>query len=346
VPAETGILCARCGSDIAASSLRCSKCGRLIHETEFAAAREQAKLAGRAGDWVSARHFWERAIGLVPPDSDEAAEAQARIQNIDAQFGGRPSPGDTPKPSGVFGKWAARLGPAGVLLWKFKTIALLLLTKGKLLLLGLTKIKTLASMLVAIWFYCVLFGWKFGLGFVLSIYVHEMGHVYWLRRYGIAATAPMFIPGFGAFISLKAYPANVGQDARVGLAGPVWGLGAAVFCWAAGLLTQQPVWFALAHAGALINLFNLIPVWQLDGGRGFRALTRKQRGIVLAVVVVMWVITEETLLLLVGLGVVYKLFKKDWPEEPDNGALIEYAGLVVVLSILYMLAKAGLEGLG
>src|SRR6202022_3700720 len=112
------------------------------------------------------------------------------------------------------------------------------------------------------------------------------------------------------------------------------------FLWAPGRLAQQPVWFALAHAGAMINLFNLIPVWQLDGGRGFRALTRKQRGIVLAGGVLLGVIPEETLLLLVGLGVVYKLFKKDWPEEPDNGALIEYAGLVVVLSILYMLAKA------
>ena len=77
------------------------------------------------------------------------ASKQARLR---AWAGGRPSPGDTPKPSGAFGKWAARLGPVGVLLWKFKTIALLVLTKGKLLLLGLTKIKTLASMLVAIWF--------------------------------------------------------------------------------------------------------------------------------------------------------------------------------------------------
>ena len=236
-----------------------------------------------------------------------------------------------------WGKLAAKLAPLGILAWKFKAIALIGLTKAKLLLLGLTKMSTLFSMLATFGLYWTAFGWRFAAGLVLSIYVHEMGHVAALRRYGIAASAPMFIPGFGAFVRMKAYPANVGEDARVGLAGPIWGLGAAVFAWLMGLLTEAPIWFAIARTGAWINLFNLIPIWQLDGGRGFRALTRQQRSVVVVAALVMWAVTEETMLLLVCLGGVYRLFSKDYPEHPDNVALLEFVGLVVFLSMLFRL---------
>src|SRR5256885_5819705 len=108
----------------------------------------------------------------------------------------------------------------------------------------------------------------FAFGLVLSIYIHEMGHVQALQRYGIKATAPMFIPGFGAVIRLKQYPADAREDARVGLAGPLWGLGAALAAYAVYRATGVGVWGAIAHMGALVNLFNLVPVWQLDGARG------------------------------------------------------------------------------
>jgi Zn-dependent protease len=136
------------------------------------------------------------------------------------------------------------------------------------------------------------------LGFVLSIYIHEMGHVIALRKYGIAASSPMFIPFVGALVRLKQYPANVAQDARVGLAGPIWGLRRDRRRLArAGSPPAQPIWYAIAHTSAWLNLFNLLPVWQLDGGRGFRALTRKQRGMALGVALAMWVLTQETMLL-------------------------------------------------
>ena len=82
-----------------------------------------------------------------------------------------------------------------------RRLALFLLTKGKLLLFGLSKGTTFLSMLAALGVYWTLWGWKFALGFVLSIYVHEMGHVAAMKRFGLAATAPMFIPGFGALRS-------------------------------------------------------------------------------------------------------------------------------------------------
>src|SRR5437870_5020636 len=87
-------------------------------------------------------------------------------------------------------------------------------------------------MLLSAGLYWTIWGWKFAFGLVLSIYIHEMGHVQALQRYGIKATAPMFIPGFGAVIRLKQHPADAREDARVGLAGPLRGLRAALAAYA------------------------------------------------------------------------------------------------------------------
>ena len=157
-------------------------------------------------------------------------------------------------------------------------------------------------MLLTVGVYFGAYGWKYALGFVLSIYVHEMGHVAALAKFGIPASAPMFVPGFGAFVRLHQYPATPAEDARVGLAGPIWGLSAALFCAAMYLLTRAQLWGALAHTGAYINLFNLIPVWQLDGSRGFNALTKNQRLIASAVIFAAWLGTGEVMLLVILRG--------------------------------------------
>ncbi|MBZ5607851.1 MAG: site-2 protease family protein [Acidobacteriia bacterium] len=325
-------LCSNCAVALPPEALSCPKCGRLTHAHEFEALSQHARLAGQAGDWPGARLAWEKALPLLPPESSEYRTVKSRIENIDLQLSGK----------SVWAKRAAKLGPVGVVLWKFKTIALLVLTKAKLVLLGLTKLNTFLSMLLFFAVYWQIFGWKFALGFVLSIYVHEMGHVIALRRYGIAATSPMFIPFVGALVRMKQYPANVGQDARVGLAGPIWGLGATMVAWLSGLVTGQPIWHAIAYTSAWLNLFNLIPVWQLDGGRGFRALTRKQRGMALGAALAMWVMTQETMLLLIAAGALYRLFSRDYPAEDDNGALTQYIGLIVLLSLLVLMNNSHL----
>jgi Zn-dependent protease len=248
-----------------------------------------------------------------------------------------PPPADQPSapPPGEGKKKLGLIGTIGALLLKFKTVGLVILTKGKLVLLGLTKLNTLLSMLVSIGFYWALYGWKFGLGFVLSIYVHEMGHVMALARYGIPASPPMFIPGFGAFVRLKAYPASPGEDARVGLAGPLWGLGAALACMGIGVITDSGLFTALAKVGAWINVFNLIPVWQLDGGRGFRALTRWHRWIALGAIIVLWAVTKQGLLCLLALGAGYRLFlEKDFAPHADYVALGQFLGLIAALSLM------------
>jgi Zn-dependent protease len=109
----------------------------------------------------------------------------------------------------------------------------LLVANAKLLLIGLTKLPTLFSMLLYSRFGSS-GGAAFGVGLVACIYVHEVGHVAALRRYGIAASAPMFVPGLGAFVRLKQYPSDAHEDARTGLAGPLWGLGASLAAALAG----------------------------------------------------------------------------------------------------------------
>lgn len=298
----------------------------LSQQQEFDALVEHAKLAGQARDWQGARQAWAKALEFVPPDSEEYRVVRTRIENIDLQLSDK----------SAWKKRFAKLGPIG-------TFLLVALSKGKLLLLGLTKLSTFASMLAFFAVYWSLFGWKFALGFVMSIYIHEMGHVMALRKYNIAASAPMFIPFFGAFVRMKQYPGNVGEDARVGLAGPLYGLGSAVVAWLAAITTGLPVWYAIAHTAAWLNLFNLLPIWQLDGGRGFRALTRMQRGIAGVAAIGIWAFTHQTILLLIALGAGYRLFSRDYPAEDDNVVLVQYVGLIILLSLLMLMTDRTLS---
>ena len=154
--------------------------------------------------------------------------------------------------------------------------ALLLATKGKLLLLALPKLKlfsTSASMLVSVVAYQLIFGWAFAVGFVLLLLLHELGHVFQLRREGIEASAPMFIPFLGAVISAKSLGDDAAAEARVGLAGPILGSIATLVPLGIWLLTGEDFWRALAYVGFLINLFNLLPVLPLDGGRAMAAIS-------------------------------------------------------------------------
>jgi Zn-dependent protease len=148
--------------------------------------------------------------------------------------------------------------------------------KAKLLLVALPKLKlfsTSASMLVSIAAYQLIFGWLFSIGFVLLLLLHELGHVFQLRREGIKASAPMFIPFMGAVISAKSMGDDAAAEARVGLAGPILGSIATLVPLGIWLATGSDFWRALAFIGFFLNLFNLVPVLPLDGGRAMAALS-------------------------------------------------------------------------
>jgi Zn-dependent protease len=154
---------------------------------------------------------------------------------------------------------------AALLLVKFGKAALLLLPKAKIL-------TTSGSMLVSVAAYSFIWGWQFAVGFVLLLLVHEMGHVIQLRREGIPASAPLFIPFLGAVVGAKSLGDDAAAEARVGLAGPILGTLGAGAVLAVGAATGNDFWYALAFTGFFLNLFNLLPVVPLDGGRAMAAM--------------------------------------------------------------------------
>jgi Zn-dependent protease len=187
--------------------------------------------------------------------------------------GYRQGPEEKPEPihpgSGRRKGWLKRLGGIAI-------GAALLGSKLKVVLLALPKLKlfsTSASMLVSVVAYQLIFGWAFAVGFVLLLLLHELGHVFQLRREGIEASAPMFIPFLGAVISAKSLGNDAAAEARVGLAGPILGSIATLVPLGLWLLTGEDFWRALAYVGFLINLFNLLPVLPLDGGRAMAAIS-------------------------------------------------------------------------
>ena len=166
-------------------------------------------------------------------------------------------------------KLGGPLAAAALLLAKFGA-------KAKVLLFALPKLKlftTSASMLVSIVAYQLIFGWAFAVGLVLLLLLHEVGHVIQLRREGVEASAPVFIPFLGAAIWAKSLGDDAAAEARVGLAGPILGSIATLVPLGLWLATGEDLWRAIAYIGFFLNLFNLLPVLPLDGGRAMAAFS-------------------------------------------------------------------------
>ncbi len=169
-------------------------------------------------------------------------------------------------------KALAPLAVIGVMIAKF-------FAKLKFLILPALKflpilLKSGGTMLLMIWVYTLMWGWKFGVGFVLLLLVHECGHLIVAKKFGLKVGAPVFIPFMGAFIALKEAPRNAWMEACVGIGGPMLGSLGALASNSLGEIFGAPVFIALAWFGYFLNLFNLTPVGMLDGGRIVTALSR------------------------------------------------------------------------
>jgi Peptidase family M50 len=225
------VACSDCGALLDPSALSCLSCHALTLSNELESLAAQAHQATLRKDLSVARALWEQSAALLPPETVQYRSIQVRIAEIDSTLGNRDTSGNWRRAAGI--------GP----------FLLVLLSKGKLLLLGLTKLSTLLSMIAFAGVYWALYGWAFALGIVFSIYIHEMGHVLTLRRYGIPADPPMFIPGLGAFIRLRRLSITPIQDSRVGLAGPLYGLGAAALVLILAYASGSKALAAIAHFG-------------------------------------------------------------------------------------------------
>jgi len=336
------LVCAHCASQLAPTMLSCPVCHTLVHGALLQQLAAEAQTAEASGDTTVALTRWRHVAALLPPDAEQhavvsariaalgkgapamaVAERQAKEEKIRARFGR--------------GKFGSVLGTIAVALWKMWFVVVLVLTKLKLLLFGFTKLGTLLSMLATMGIYWTLWGWPFAVGFVLSIYVHEMGHVSALRHYGIRASAPMFVPFLGAFVRLRESLHGDWENAMVGLAGPLWGLGAALVSYGMYVATGAPIFAAIAHTGAWINLFNLLPVWQLDGGRAFSAMSRNHRLLAAGATLAAFAATHEPMLLIVGLVGAALAFGRP-SKQPDGRVAAYYVALVWVLAAVSALA--------
>lgn len=176
------------------------------------------------------------------------------------------------------GIWAIIL-VLGAIVLKFKFL-LVALKFGKFA-------STFISMGLMIGVYSMQFGWKYAVGFVCLLAIHEMGHVVAARQAGLTVSMPIFIPFVGAFISMKQQPTTARTEAIVAAGGPVIGTLGAFACLYYGVVFDSNFFMALAYTGCLLNLFNLVPLSPLDGGR-----------IVSAISPFMWVIGIPIMLLI------------------------------------------------
>jgi Zn-dependent protease len=253
----------------------------------------------------------------------------------------QPEPGEPPRPDPV--PEPRRRGLGGSILAGLLAI----LAKGKALLLLLPKVKLLTTsgtMLVSIAAYSLIWGWKFAVGFVILLFVHEMGHVIQLRREGIPASAPVFIPFLGAVVWGRILEGNALAEARVGLAGPVLGSIGAAICWAIGAGADSDLFRALAFVGFFLNLFNLAPVTPLDGGRAAAAMSPWMWFLglfIVAALAFLWPNPIIILILLLGALDVHRRWKTRhqmgdyYKVSKVNRALVAavYLGLIVALAV-------------
>jgi Zn-dependent protease len=218
---------------------------------------------------------------------------------------------------------------------------LLLLTKAKLLV-------TAGTALVSVAAYSLFWGWTFALGFVILLFVHEMGHVLQLRREGLTASTPKFVPFMGAFITAKTFGDNALAEARVGLAGPVLGTLGSGVCLLIAELTNSDFFRALAYIGFFLNLFNLLPIVPLDGGRAMAAMAPWMWFLGFGVLVALDFLSPNFILLIITLLAGLELYRR-WEARksgsiaqaayyrvsPRNRLLVGavYLGLIVVLAL-------------
>lgn len=315
----TPTVCERCNSPLAQGALVCGACHALVHSEELKHLTADAQALEQSGDLTHAREHWQASLALLPADAEQHLWIRNRIASIDREIA---DAGGEVKPKHP---WAEKLGPLAPIA--------ILLAKGKGLL-ALFKFQTVFSLFWFLWLYTKLYGVAFGVGFVVQIFIHEMGHYIDIRRRGLPVDMPVFLPGLGAYVRWRALGVSKETRAEVSLAGPLAGLLAAAFCFAVWYQTQDPLWAALAHAGAWLNLLNLIPVWVLDGGSAMFALGRAQRIAVLVVTLLLWYATGETLFLLVGAGCVWRLFTRDLPQEPGTKATAYFIALLFALGLL------------
>lgn len=313
--------CTRCASELAPGSLVCSKCHALVHSDELDRLASEAKALEAKGELRHARERWFAGLHLLPHTSKQYYWIKDQIRRLEA------AGTEAQIPESSENKWAKRLGPVGPIA--------ILLAKAKTVLLALFKLKFLLSFAAFIGIYWAAWGMKFGIGFAVLILLHEMGHFVDIKRRGLPAEMPVFLPGLGAYVRWQALGVPLETRAAISLAGPLAGFFVALACAALWWQTGSPLWAALARVGAVLNLLNLIPLWILDGGQAVLALSKMERAILLVACLALWLVLGENMFFLVALGAAYQVFfAGDLPPRPSRAITVYYIAVLTALGVI------------
>ncbi len=306
--------CPQCSHWLPEGTLACPECAAIIYSMHLRDIAIAATTQENAAEWVPARETWRQALAWLPEGSKQREAVDQRIELINTRLRGAEE---------NKARWTRRLGPLAPVVF--------FLAKLKSLFFILMKAKFILSFAGFFLIYWAFWGWKFGLGFTLAILLHEMGHYVAARMRGLKVDLPVFLPGLGAYV--RWYSMGVSLDALSGiaLAGPFAGLLTAVACGGIAIWAKAPLFSALAHVGAWINLINLIPVFGLDGAQATYSLDRTQRWLVLATSLIFFGMLHEGPFLFIALGMGWRLWQGGFPEKPSTKSLVQFVLLLFAL---------------
>jgi Zn-dependent protease len=306
--------CPQCSHWLPEGTLACPDCQALVYAAHLRDIAIIATAHENAGQWPQARDAWREALDWLPAGTKQREAVEQRIALIDAKIHGVEQ---------NKAKWARRLGPFApilVFLSKLKTFFFILL-----------KMKFLLSFVGFFGLYWLAFGWQFGLGFTLAILLHEMGHYVAARMRGLKVDLPVFLPGLGAYVRWYSMGISLETLSGIALAGPFAGLLTAIACGGIAGMAKSPLFSALAHVGAWINLINLVPVLGLDGAQATFSLDRTQRWLVLASALIFFGMLHEWPFLFIALGMAWRLWRGGDADKPSTKTLIQYVLLLFAL---------------
>ena len=318
--------CPRCAREIPAGALECPQCRTLVHSDRMEQLAAHARSLEAHGDIQEARDRWLACLPLLPSQSVQADWIRNHVRELETgahsaqQTSATSHANSTPQ-------WAKRLGPVGPIV------------------LALFKFKSLLSFVTFFGFYWALWGPKFGIGFAALVLIHEMGHFIDIKRRGLPADMPMFLPGFGAYVKWNALGVSLETRSAISLAGPMAGGLAAAVCALLWFKTGYGLWGALARTGAWFNALNLIPLWIFDGNSAANALSKLERAIVLVVSAALGYALGEWVFGLVALGMCIRLFMRDDPPEASNSMTAYFIVALTTLAVVLWLVPGQSTGL-
>jgi len=316
--------CPRCARELPPGALECPQCRNLVHGDQMEQLAAHARSLEAHGDFQGARERWLACLPLLPAQSAQAEWIRGHVRELETapttQATVQRGPNATPD-------WAKRLGPLGPLL------------------LALWKFKFLFSFVAFLGLYWQLWGAAFGIGFAVLILIHEMGHFIDIKRRGLPADMPMFLPGLGAYVRWNALGVSLETRAAVSLAGPLAGWLASGICALLWFQTGYGLWAALARTSAWLNALNLIPLWIFDGSSAANALSKIERAVVLLVSAALGYALGEWVFGLVALGMGVRLFTHDAPPEHSNATAAYFVAVLTALALVLWLVPGHGNGL-